>query len=143
MILAFICLLSALMSFMQIAKVLGARVVAVVRGQAKVTALRDLGADVVINSAAHKDEPLRKLIKVGFKPGASPGRSVSTARHNAPALHSTKQQIPMLPVSISHGGAVAVVWASELSSWESCRPRLHRALTCFSILLEGPHSLRR
>ena len=65
-----ICMLSAPMSFMQIAKVLGARVVAVVRGQAKVTALRELGADVVIDSAAHKDEPLRKLIKVGFKLGA-------------------------------------------------------------------------
>lgn len=49
---------------MQISKVLGARVVAVARGSAKASALRELGADVVIDSSANKDEPLRKLIKV-------------------------------------------------------------------------------
>jgi D-arabinose 1-dehydrogenase-like Zn-dependent alcohol dehydrogenase len=48
----------------QVSKVLGARVVAVARGSAKASALRELGADVVIDSAANKDEPLRKLIKV-------------------------------------------------------------------------------
>ena len=42
---------------------LGARVVAVARGKAKAVALTDLGADVVIDSSAHKEEPLRKLIK--------------------------------------------------------------------------------
>lgn len=47
----------------QISKVVGARVVAVARGKAKAAALRDLGADVVIDSSAHKEEPLRKLIK--------------------------------------------------------------------------------
>ncbi len=41
----------------------GARVVAVARGKAKAAALTEMGADVVIDSSAHKDEPLRKLIK--------------------------------------------------------------------------------
>jgi len=51
-------------NWVQISKVLGARVVAVARGSAKANALRELGADVVIDSSATKDEPLRKLIKV-------------------------------------------------------------------------------
>lgn len=40
--------------------------VAVARGKAKAEALKELGADVVIDSSLQKDEPLRKLIKVGI-----------------------------------------------------------------------------
>ncbi len=48
----------------QIAKVMGARVVAVCRGSAKADALRKLGADAVVDTAeAGKDVPLRQLIK--------------------------------------------------------------------------------
>lgn len=48
----------------QIAKVMGARVVAVCRGDTKAAALRALGADAVVDTAAAgKDVPLRKLIK--------------------------------------------------------------------------------
>lgn len=48
----------------QIAKVMGARVVAVCRGSAKAEALRKLGADAVVDTAeAGKDVPLRQLIK--------------------------------------------------------------------------------
>lgn len=48
----------------QIAKVMGARVVAVCRGDAKAAALRALGADAVVDTAAAgKDVPLRQLIK--------------------------------------------------------------------------------
>lgn len=39
---------------------------AVARGKAKAEALKELGADVVIDSSLQKDEPLRKLIKVGI-----------------------------------------------------------------------------
>ena len=43
---------------------MGARVVAVCRGDAKAAALRALGADAVVDTAAAgKDVPLRQLIK--------------------------------------------------------------------------------
>ncbi len=47
---------------------MGARVVAVCRGRAKADALRQLGADAVVDTAeAGKDVPLRQLIKVWFR----------------------------------------------------------------------------
>ena len=55
---------------------LGARVVAVCRGGAKAAALRALGADAVVDTAAAgKDVPLRQLIKA-WRPHscASPGK---------------------------------------------------------------------
>ena len=53
----------------QIAKVMGARVVAVCRGDAKAAALRALGADAVVDTAAAgKDVPLRQLIKAWRPP---------------------------------------------------------------------------
>ena len=48
----------------QIAKAMGAKVVAVCRGEAKAAALRQLGADAVIDTAKQPDTPLRALIKV-------------------------------------------------------------------------------
>ena len=57
----------------QIAKVMGARVVAVCRGAAKADALRALGADAVVDTAdAGKDVPLRQLIKARAAPGPWP-----------------------------------------------------------------------
>ncbi|KAK9818978.1 hypothetical protein WJX81_001512 [Elliptochloris bilobata] len=54
----------------QIAKVMGARVVAVCRGSAKAAALRALGADAVVDTAAAgKDVPLRQLIKAAAPQG--------------------------------------------------------------------------
>lgn len=50
----------------QIAKALGARVIAVCRGSNKADALRRLGADAVIESSQQNDTPLRALIKVSF-----------------------------------------------------------------------------
>ena len=53
------------MWLLQISKVLGATVVAVARGPDKAAALRDLGADHVIDAAA-TSAPLRQGIKVGL-----------------------------------------------------------------------------
>ena len=47
----------------QIAKAVGAQVVAVARGQTKARFLKELGADVVIDTAALKDDQLRARIK--------------------------------------------------------------------------------
>jgi hypothetical protein len=43
---------------------MGAKVVAVCRGSAKAAALKQLGADAVVDTAQHPDTPLRALIKV-------------------------------------------------------------------------------
>ena len=49
---------------LQIAHVKGARVIAVARGAEKAQALKGLGADAVIDTAAVSDKPLRASIKV-------------------------------------------------------------------------------
>jgi len=52
---------------------MGARMVAVCRGAAKADALRALGADAVVDTAAAgKDVPLRQLIKARAAPGPVP-----------------------------------------------------------------------
>ena len=51
--------------WLQIAHVLGAKVVAVARGSDKARALKELGADDVIDTAAVGDKALRASIKVG------------------------------------------------------------------------------
>ena len=48
----------------QIAKLKGATVVAVARGQEKGEVLRNLGANVVIDTSINPQKPLRQLIKV-------------------------------------------------------------------------------
>ena len=48
----------------QISKAMGAKVVAVCRGEAKAAALRQLGADSVIDTSQQPEKPLRALIKV-------------------------------------------------------------------------------
>ena len=53
-------------STLQIAKVKGAKVIAVARGQAKTEALKKIGADIVIDSS-NIDVQLRQLIKVGSR----------------------------------------------------------------------------
>ena len=48
----------------QIAKAMGAKVVAVCRGEAKAAALAQLGADAVVDTSRQPDTPLRALIRV-------------------------------------------------------------------------------
>lgn len=52
---------------LQVSKVMGATVVAVARGPEKAAALRDLGADHVIDAAA-SSAPLRQQVKVWPQP---------------------------------------------------------------------------
>ena len=79
---------------MQIGKVVGARVVAVARGAAKAAMLRDLGADVVIDTSAHKEEPLRKLIKVAPIPEP---HAVQCKRYSGISAPSTKRCLSCRP----------------------------------------------
>ena len=47
----------------QLAKALGARVIAVARGQSKIDALKSAGADVCIDLAQHKADEVRRLVR--------------------------------------------------------------------------------
>ena len=129
---------------LQISKVVGARVVAVARGKAKADALRDMGADVVIDSAAHKDEPLRKLIKV-FPIEACPwGILARGALDSGTRIHlRAKPQANVLQTGFFAATAIKA-WLSKqgVSHSEPCKTVHLTFLRCLR-LLEQEGSLQK